>query len=172
MAWLFAYGSLMWDENRNIAYEGVEEAELQGYHRDLNKKSTRNWGTSENPAPVLGLEEGGMCEGKAFKLPRDNWESILNELNDREGPSYSLENLTAIIEGEEQETYVFVNQRNHTYIGELPIQKRAEMSLEAKGKNGSGIEYVVKTWAHLDRIGIEDQGLDKYLREMVNVGLE
>lgn len=42
--WVFGYGSLMWD-GWEIEFQGVKDnrAELTGFHRDFNKRSTLNW---------------------------------------------------------------------------------------------------------------------------------
>lgn len=55
---VFGYGSLIWDDWEN-EYEGkrFDKARLTNYRTAFNKKSTRNWGTPQNPGPTLGLEE-------------------------------------------------------------------------------------------------------------------
>ena len=60
MTYIFGYGSLMW--NPRFPYiKAYKNTVLLGYHREYNKKSVREWGTEENPAPTLGLEEDGEC---------------------------------------------------------------------------------------------------------------
>ena len=46
-------------------------ASLVGFHRDFNKASTSNWGSSRDRGPTLGLTPGATakCEGMAFEFP-------------------------------------------------------------------------------------------------------
>jgi len=91
--WVFGYGSLMWD-SWEVAVGGVrvDRATLAGYRRSFNKKSVVNWGTSESPAPTLGLEpsQSMNCVGTAFEFPDDQSVAIASLLTDREGISFIL----------------------------------------------------------------------------------
>ncbi len=73
MIWVFGYGSLMWD-NWEEKFGGNKHprAVLHGYSRAFNKKSVKNWGSSEIPGPTLGLEEedDAQCVGIAFEFPK------------------------------------------------------------------------------------------------------
>ena len=158
----------MWDWN----YDCIERSEaiLEGYHRDFNKKSTRNWGTRDSPAPVLGLEEGGESRGVAYKLPEKKTDEILSSLQEREGPSYRREESDIRLEnGRETSATVFVNKKNHTYIGHKSLEKRAKMSLEASGRDGNGEEYVRNTYEDLQEAGIEDQYVTEYIDMMKQI---
>ncbi|ERG87973.1 MAG: uncharacterized protein involved in cation transport, partial [halophilic archaeon J07HX5] len=86
MCWMFGYGSLMWD----FAFTTTEQQRgtLRGYHRSFNKKSIQAWGTPETPGPVLGLEPGGECAGLVFRVPDAEHDTVVESLNEREGPSY------------------------------------------------------------------------------------
>lgn len=169
MSWIFAYGSLMWDDQPGFRYDERREGVLQDYERDFNKKSVVNWGSSANPGPVLGLEEGSECEGVAFRLPEGDEESVLDALSDREGPSYRLEEVQIEIEDTTQEGYVFVNKRNKTYIGDLTLKERARMSLEAEGDKGSAEEYARQTYEKINQLEFQDPAIKQYIDVMNNL---
>ena len=102
--WVFGYGSLVWEGwEVKFAGKGYERARLDNYHRSFNKKSTRNWGTPQNPGPTLGLEpqQGSQCVGTAFKFPHEQCQEIKAFLREREGPSYELKSLTVPVVGRE-----------------------------------------------------------------------
>ena len=91
--WVFGYGSLMGD-SWETQFQGTckGKAILKGYHRSFNKKSTRNWGTIDDPCPTLGLEKsnGAECVGLVFKFNYKQKEAIEGYLKRREGNSFQL----------------------------------------------------------------------------------
>lgn len=162
MTWIFAYGSLIW--NWEHPYTDRTEAVLQGYHREFNKKSIVHWGTRNSPAPVLGLETGGDCRGIAYRIPPENSDAVVAKLKKREGSGY--EKRTEEIQlanGRREEALVWVNNTSHsTYIGDIPLEERAEMTIDAEGQKGTGIEYVESTWRDLEESGIEDPSVQNF----------
>src|SRR5258708_37427072 len=66
-AWVFGYGSLMWDPG--FADAGRVPARIHGYHRRFCVYSHRYPGTPDRPGLVLGLDHGGSCHGLAFRIP-------------------------------------------------------------------------------------------------------
>ncbi len=162
-SWIFAYGSLMWDDALET-YERAEPALLEGYRRDFNKASVSAWGCSEHPAPVLGLEEGGECRGIAYRVGDDRFDDVLASLEGREGPSYSFEpvNVQLLEAGEDVEALVAVNERNHTYIGDIPFDGRVAMATRAEGEKGTGVEYVRSTAEELRDVGVEAPHVERF----------
>ena len=168
MTWVFVYGSLMWDWD--LDYVERSEAVLEGYHREFNKKSVRNWGTRDSSAHVLGLEEGGECKGVAYKLPEEKRDIILSSLDEREGSSYRREESDIRLEdGRTATASVYINRKNHTYIGDIPMEERVKMSLEASGRDGTGEEYVRNTYEDLQEAGIDDPYVSRYMDLMEEV---
>ena len=64
--WVFAYGSLMWQPD--FDYVEARGALLRGYHRAMCILSTHYRGCAEAPGLVLGLDHGGACRGRAFRV--------------------------------------------------------------------------------------------------------
>ena len=172
MSWIFAYGSLMWDFD--LASEERVEGVLDGYHRSFNKKSTRNWGTSGMPGPVLGLEPGGECRGIVFRIADDGWDEVVSEIDDREGPSYDAQDESVqLTDGRTVTARVWVNDRERfTYIGDRSVEERARMAVNASGTNGSAQEYVLETWRELQALGIEDPHIEAFVQQVRTIADE
>ena len=73
--WIFGYGSLMWRPGFDAAESAP--AVVDGYHRALCIESHRHRGTPERPGLVLGLDEGGSCQGVAFRVEAASAASVL-----------------------------------------------------------------------------------------------
>jgi cation transport protein ChaC len=166
--WVFGYGSLMWDGwERAIGGLRVDCAELVGYRRSFNKRSERNWGTLKVPAPTLGLEpdQNVNCIGTAFEFPDERRTAIKNLLRDREGKSFALVELPVRLpDGREVRALTPVNDRSkRTYIGDIPIAKRASMAKTAKGTRGACIDYLRSIHSQLQSLSIVDTQVEEFL---------
>jgi glutathione-specific gamma-glutamylcyclotransferase len=137
--WVFGYGSLMWDRwETRFAAQRMIRAGLAGYRRSFNKASLVNWGTRDLPGPTLGLEpsESEKCIGCAFQFSDAARSQILGYLQQREGKSFSLEELVVQIEGEPDVfAIVPVNDRlGPTYLGARRIEDLVSLAARASGK--------------------------------------
>jgi glutathione-specific gamma-glutamylcyclotransferase len=171
MAYIFGYGSLMWRPDFDYTQK-FEGAVLLNYHREYNKKSTVEWGTSANPAPTMGLENGGQCAGVCFQVDDNQLKVALNKLKKREGKTFA-DSFTGNPQGNVKigrqtvKAYFPLNKRNKTYIPpSVSLEKRAEMVMVAKGKSGTGIEYVRKNLFDLESRGIKDKNLEQMWTEV------
>ncbi|MGE5504914.1 MAG: gamma-glutamylcyclotransferase, partial [Actinomycetota bacterium] len=79
---MFAYGSLMW--RPDFDHAEARPARLLGWHRALCILSTHYRGCPERPGLVLGLDRGGSCVGRAFRVEADKAEAVLRLLHERE----------------------------------------------------------------------------------------
>lgn len=163
---VFVYGSLMWD-NRDPQFQGTCEGKaiLRGYHRAFNKKSTRNWGSSETPCPTLGLEKSGgaECVGLVFKFNDNQREEVVAFLKDREGSSFQLVEVEIELEGGQKEmalTSINSSERS-TYIGNLCVNKLIEMMQKASGKYGNCIDYIQNLHKKCIELSISDEYVEK-----------
>jgi glutathione-specific gamma-glutamylcyclotransferase len=165
--WVFGYGSLMWDGwEQPFGGTRADRAVLMGHRRSFNKKSTRNWGTSVAPAPTLGLEpaQNADCAGTAFEFPEAQRAAVENFLRGREGASFSLDDLPARLpDGREVRALTPVNDRtDSTYIGNIPVARRAEMARTARGRDGACAEYVRNIHEKLVSLGIVDADVEEF----------
>ncbi len=166
--WVFGYGSLMWDgwESR-LGGSRINRAVLVGYRRSFNKKSVRNWGTPEAPAPTLGLEpdQKAECIGTAFEFPDAQRTTIEKLLRDREGKSFALVELPVRLpDGREVHALTPVNDRSkQTYLGSIPIPKRVTMAVTATGTRGACLAYVRNIRFQLQSLRIVDTEVEAFL---------
>jgi cation transport protein ChaC len=165
--WVFGYGSLMWDGWETAhGCTRRERASLDGFRRDFNKASVRNWGSQENRGPTLGLslDAAAECVGLAFELPESERDRVLVVLGDREGASFTLEEKEVDLQsGIRVRALVPVNDTaKTTYIGNSSVEVRARMATIACGSKGACVDYVKNIRAKLQELGIEDSGVEEF----------
>lgn len=173
--WFFAYGSLMVnlkstssDLTELVVDRDGKKAILEGYHRDFNKKSTWNWGSKSNPGIVLGIEEGGRCEGIAFEIKEGSETEALEQLKIREigktsTKGYEIKIKKISINGREVDAYVAINKKDETYCGELPMDEKVRMIKVAVGKDGKNPAYVENCYKYCRSKMIDDENLSRYI---------
>ena len=163
--WVFGYGSLMW----RPGFDHVEArtACAHGYHRALCIYSIRFRGSPQRPGLVFGLERGGSCRGRAYRVAAENADDVMAYLDDREmlNKVYVPKFLKVRLDdGRAVPAYGFVARREHRqYAGKLPVERAAELIRQGWGPHGSGFEYVANTVRHLDENGIHDDFLHRVL---------
>ena len=170
--WIFGYGSLMWDGwEKKFNGTKYDKTILPNYERAFNKKSVRNWGSSENPCPTLGLEEkdNSKCVGAAFEFNDEIKMEILTFLKEREGKSFEFKKIEVILpDNRKVMAYTPVNDTNgNTYIGNISLKKRAEMARIAKGVDGCCLDYIRNIKKMLSKIGIEDTVIEELYKQIV-----
>ncbi len=165
MPWIFGYGSLMWDPF--FPYLRRERAVLPGYHRAFVMAFARTWGRPDAPCVVLGLEQGGTCEGVAYEVETGRLPVIEEHLRAFEGEAFEVTRTRVLLEEEEVEATVALSRPSHPdYLGGIPEATRATMVLHARGPDASCLEYVRKSAESLERWGIEDRGVLQFLRQV------
>ncbi|MGQ0662210.1 MAG: gamma-glutamylcyclotransferase [Pseudomonadota bacterium] len=166
-AWVFAYGSLMWDPG--FPFEEARPALLRGYHRALCIYSTRYRGTPDQPGLVLGLDRGGACRGIAYRVAAANVARVMDYLWHREmlNRVYSLKTLPVRIATGEVKARAFVVDRRHRqYAGKLAHERLAELVCQGHGQRGACKSYLENTVRHLDGLGITDGPLHALLNRV------
>ncbi|MFK4824772.1 gamma-glutamylcyclotransferase [Paenochrobactrum sp. BZR 588] len=160
--WVFGYGSLMW--RPGFDFVESKRARLHGFHRSLCIYSHVYRGTAEKPGLVLGLDEGGFCDGMAFKIAEDASQQVVDYLREREQVNnVYLEKLQAIelVNGEKAEAIVYVADCNHVqYAHPMAVELAVDIVASASGNAGPNHEYVKTTLQHLEQIGVADEGLE------------
>jgi cation transport protein ChaC len=165
---VFGYGSLMW--RPDFPYIDIVPASLHGYHRAFCIHSTHYRGTRERPGLVLGLDRGGMCHGRMFRVKPEHAQATADALHARElvtgvyEPRWvklRLEN------GRIATALTYVADRNHPqYAGKLEVAEMARRIRRAIGKTGSNVEYLRNTVRHLEEMGIHEGILHRVLRQV------
>lgn len=161
--WIFGYGSLMW--NPGFEYVESEPARLFGYHRALCVYSWVHRGTPRMPGLVLGLDAGGSCRGKAFRISTSKKSKVVEYLRGREQVTQVYREVLIPIVIEKSKpvrtnALCYLIDRNHEqYAGKLQLERQLELVKCGRGKSGTNPEYVLNTVAHLEELGIVDQNL-------------
>ena len=153
--WVFGYGSLLW--RPGFDFIDSRPARLHGYHRQFCVYSHYYRGTEARPGLVLGLDRGGACLGRVFRVPADRAASVLGYLWDREMiyRVYVPKTLTAESDGRRLSCRTFVADRKHVqYAGRVSLEKTAEMIGRASGKAGANAEYLHSLVEHLQELGL------------------
>ncbi len=160
--WIFAYGSLMW--RPGFAYDACHKAVLHGYHRAFCVFSHVHRGTPHRPGLVLGLDRGGSCRGLAYHVAAEARADVRAYLRAREQVTqiYREAFLPVRLEPDRRrvEALCFVVDRAHAqYAGKLAFEDQVALIVGAVGRSGENPDYLANTVAHLQDMGIRDQGL-------------
>lgn len=165
-AWVFAYGSLMWDPC--FPYVEARRALLRGYHRALCILSILSRGTVDRPGLALGLDRGGSCRGFAFRIDAPHLAAAKADLWRREMTNavYQPKILTVSLEGAGRvPALVFIARREHPqYMGDLQPEQAATLVAQGTGAYGAALDYLRNVVRHLDEFGIDDCPLHRVLR--------
>ncbi|WP_316978084.1 gamma-glutamylcyclotransferase [Shumkonia mesophila] len=165
--WVFAYGSLMWKPD--FAFAEARLARLHGYHRALCIYSIRGRGTEEKPGLVLGLDRGGSCMGRAYRVVAADWEAVRATLHEREMVTHVYAPVfrsVTLDDGRRVAAYVFVARRDHVqYTGRLPETRMVELVLQGTGMHGTALDYLAQTVAQLEALGIRTGPLHRLLKK-------
>jgi cation transport protein ChaC len=165
---VFGYGSLMW--RPDFPYIDIVPAALHGYHRAFCIRSTHYRGTRENPGLVLGLDRGGMCHGRMFRVKPEHAQETADALHARELVTgvYEPRWLKLRLEnGRIATALAYVADRKHPqYAGKLDVPEIARRIRRAIGRTGSNVEYLRNTVLHLEEMGIHEGVLHRVLRQV------
>lgn len=163
--WVFGYGSLMWDPG--FEFLEMRTATLFGWHRAFCVRSIHWRGTPERPGLVLGLDQGGSCRGRAYRVAEAIRQPVVDYLFRREMISgvYTPRILAIHPDGlAPVKGLTFVADRSHVqYAGKLSPEQTAELVCQGSGARGPCRDYLVNTIRHLDELGIPDGPLHRVL---------
>jgi cation transport protein ChaC len=163
--WFFAYGSLMWDPG--FPYEEQQPAHLRGYHRTFCVNSRTYRGTAARPGLVLGLDRGGACIGRAYRVAADRRTAVAWYLEERELPEdiYICRPVPVTTPVGRVSAYAFVVNRHHfLYTGKLSDADIVARLATCAGSRGTNRAYLENTVRHLDELGIREGRLHRILR--------
>ncbi|MFZ0694296.1 MAG: gamma-glutamylcyclotransferase [Alphaproteobacteria bacterium] len=166
--WVFGYGSLMWDPG--FPHAEVVPALLRGYHRALCIYSRFHRGTLERPGLVLGLDRGGACRGRAFRVEGSSARAILGYLDERELVSYAYrrQKVSIVLPSGNVPAFAYVADRAHSqYAGNPGVARSVELVAQGVGVSGTCFDYLESAVKHLDGLGIEDGPLHDLLARVI-----
>lgn len=153
--WVFAYGSLMWAPG--FPFSSRRPARLYGYRRALCVSSCVYRGTLDYPGLVFGLDTGGSCVGRVFRVDEPGRLRVYDYLMEREmvrGVYRPLWRTVATPEGRVTALCFVVDREHEQYTPDLTEDEMIDRIRHARGERGSNIEYVVNTCGHLEELGI------------------
>ncbi len=159
--WVFGYGSLMW--NPGFAHGEARTARLHGFHRALCVWSWVHRGTQARPGLVLGLDDGGACVGRAFRVAARRRDATADYLYRREmaTPAYlpMLRRIRFADGGHVTALTFRVDRRHPQYAGKLTVDQAVTTVRRARGRSGANPAYVIDAARHLAEMGIHDAWL-------------
>ena len=164
--YVFAYASLMWSPC--FSYTESFKAVVKGYRRNFCIASIIHRGTKENPGIVMGLVEGGECEGILFRLDPATLVADLETLWKREMPSGAyIPTMVKAVCPREIPALAFVASPNHPqFICSMEEAKIIECLRTCQGQSGSNKKYFEETLAAMRRLDIHDNDLESLAMQL------
>ena len=160
--WVFAYGSLLW--NPLFPFDDAQPATLSGRHRRFCLWSLASRGTATQPGLVLGLDQGGCCQGVVYRLPPRCAKEELALLWRREMVLGAYRPLWVSVRCHNKPliALAFVVDRAHRqYTGKLTLAEQASVLSSAAGAFGSSADYLERARIALITHGIVDPYLER-----------
>ena len=160
--WVFGYGSLIWLPG--FEFVARRKALVMGWRRRLCIYSHHYRGTVDRPGLVLGLDEGGSCEGVAYRVDDSHRDETIKYLRDRElvtNVYIEQEVCATLADGKPVTALAYVADRLHgQYAAPMERERLLTLVRQGVGRSGDNAEYVLNTWDHLHELGIPDPELE------------
>lgn len=167
-AWVFGYGSLMW--NPLMKFAAQRPAVLKGWHRSFCLRLVAGRGSLQIPGRMLSLEPGGQAQGLAFRLDRADLRSELRLVWTREMVTGAYRPLWAPVvldDGTQVEAIVFVADPAHVhYEADAGIDAIAPLIARAGGSLGTNEDYVSLLAATLAEHHLGDEYIGQLLARL------
>ena len=165
--WVFAYGSLMWDPAIHIVE--IRRATLQGFHRRFCLKIEIGRGSKEKPALMAALDEGGECDGLAFRIPAKtvNRETEILWMREMIGEAYLPVFQTVHTPQGQVEALAFVMDRASARFADLSVEDAAGLVATGTGILGTNLEYFNNLAEHVALLGIQDEVFEAMRSQLV-----
>lgn len=160
--WIFAYGSLIWKPEFEIA-DRLRAAAF-GWHRSFCLELPTWRCTPEQPGLMMALERGGRCDGFLFKVAGNDCENTIERLLRREvwdqESVYTTRWIKTLTErGPIRALSFWVGPVGEGVALRQPLERVAWILARACGYAGSCAEYLYNTVFHLETSGIHDSKL-------------
>lgn len=164
---VFGYGSLLW--NPALDFTRVQTARVHGWHRRFCVRLVLARGCPEHPGVMVALDRGGACHGALYRIAATKARDELALLWRREmaAGSYTARWVSVTSKGRRLKAISFVaNRASGRYLGAPPIEQVAEMIRTGRGPLGTNRAYFDALVGALDRLGIEDAGMQRLRRAL------
>lgn len=163
--WVFAYGSLMW--NPDFDHVEARTARLAGYHRAMCILSYQWRGTPERPGLVMGLDRGGSCRGRVFRVAAPQVPAAMEHIYRREMPTgvYVPRFVPVTLDdGRRVEAWAFIAKHGHPqYMAHSSPEQSAALIRQGHGKAGPCRDYLANTVVQLEALGLGGESLRRLL---------
>ena len=161
--WIFGYGSLIW--NPALNYEEQRRCRIKGFEKKFCFWTTLSRGTVECPGLMMGLVEGGSCNGVAFRIDTSNAALELDVLFRREMSHYIYK--PTWVEAQCVDTNAtfkiltfVVDKENHRFVDSLSMEDTARTIATAQGPLGRNCDYLFQLSEKLQELGFEEPELE------------
>jgi glutathione-specific gamma-glutamylcyclotransferase len=152
----------MW--NPGFTFQHVQQARLTGFHRRLSVYSNHYRGTFEKPGLVLGLDQGGHCDGLVYKISPSSWTETITYVRARELVTEIYHEVVLPVQvGKDilhAITYV-VDPTHEQFAPEKSVEETLEFIKQGCGISGSCEDYVKNTVLHLRAMGVHEENLER-----------
>ena len=169
-AWVFAYGSLIWNPLIEIAER--RRVRALGWHRDFCLSVKMGRGTPEKPGVMLGLRAGRDCHGVGLRIAENLLQQELDILWRREMVADGYIPRWVPIEAEDgaplgHAIAFTINPEGPSYI-ELSEEEMIYRLLTGRGRLGTAAEYLIRTHDGLAELGIVDPFLERLVSRVTD----
>lgn len=167
--WVFAYGSLIW--NPALDFEEQRRCAVNGLQKKFCFWTTISRGTEEQPGLMLGLVEGGQCNGVAYRIDRKKAATELDVLFRREMALY-------VYIPTWSEAYCEKTNTNFTtltfvadpacdrFVDNLSQAETVKTIATATGPLGKNCDYLFQLSEKLHELGFEENEFDELVHQV------
>lgn len=159
--WVFAYGSLMWDPA--FHFDSIRHAHLDGYARRFILYDDQGGrGTKDAPGLMAALDEGGACEGMAFRIPADIVPRESRILFQREviSPGYHPTFVTLDLGDRRVQALTFVADHDSRLMrSDMTRAEQVKFIATGAGILGTSYDYLCSLLDQLAVLDIQDDDL-------------
>ncbi len=166
--WVFAYGSLMWDPG--LDFSELRQAHCYGFQRSFCLWDEGARGSDEHPGLMLALDNGGECEGIAFRIEAAQLDHETFVLFRREmiAPAYRPVWLSLDTPQGQIEALSFAANHGQENIKPgIALSEQARMIARAEGILGTNYDYLADTHERLALLGIEDRYISELFASVI-----
>ncbi len=160
--WVFAYGSLIWDPA--VYVEEYRRGVLPGWRRRFCMRLEGGRGSHAQPGLMAALDQGGHCDGVAFRIAAELVDRETEFMWRREMFAGAYQPLFLGVSTPQGpvDALVFVMDRtNGRYMPDLTDEEAARMIAVAEGGIGPNFDYLHSLVRHLDELGIHDDDMKR-----------